>query len=80
MGDENIWEISKQKLLGMEIRRNLNYDDHVILLCIKVGRKQAVLARLPKFMSFKQKRILMKTFVESQFGYCPIIWMFYSKR
>ena len=80
MGDENIWEISKQKLLGMEIRRNLNYDDHVILLCIKAGRKQAVLARLSKFMSFKQKRILMKTFVESQFGYCPIIWMFHSKR
>ena len=77
MGDENIWEISKQKLLGMEIRRNLNYDDHVILLCIKAGRKQAVFARLSKFMSFKERRILMKTFVESQFGYCPVIWMFH---
>ena len=31
-------------------------------------------------MSFKQKRILMKTFVESQFGYCPIIWMFHSRK
>ena len=31
-------------------------------------------------MSFKQKRILMKTFVESQFGYCPLIWMFHSKK
>ena len=29
-------------------------------------------------MSFRQKRILMKTFVESQFGYCPLIWMFHS--
>ena len=31
-------------------------------------------------MSFKQKRILMKTFVESQFGYCPLIWMFHSRK
>ena len=31
-------------------------------------------------MSFKQKLILMKTFVESQFGYFPLIWMFCSRK
>ena len=31
-------------------------------------------------MSFKQKRIFMKTFVESQFGYCPLIWIFHSRK
>ena len=80
MGDEQIWESAKQKLLGIEIGRNLNFDDHVISLCKKAGRKLAVLARLSKFMSFKQKRILMKTFVESQFGFCPLIWMFHSRK
>ena len=35
---------------------------------------------LPNFMSFQQKRIYLKTFIESQFGYCPLIWMFYSRR
>ena len=80
MGDETIWESAKQKLLGMEIRRILNFDDHVISLCEKAGRKLTVLARTSKFMSFKQKRILMKTFVESQFGYCPLIWMFHSRK
>ena len=48
MGDEKIWESAKQKLLGMEIGRNLNFDDHVISLCKKAGRKLAVLARLSK--------------------------------
>ena len=52
----------------MEIGRNLNFDDHVISQCKK--------ARLYKFMSFTQKRILMKTFVESHFGY----WMFHSMK
>ena len=78
MGDGQIWESAKQKLLEIEIGRNLNFDDHVISLCKKAGRKLAVLARLSKFTSFKQKRILMKTFAESQFGYCPLIWMFHS--
>ena len=67
MGDEQIWKSAKQKLLRIEIGRNLNFDDHVISLRKKAGRKLVVLARLSRFMSFKQKRILMKTFVESQF-------------
>ena len=80
MGDEKIWESAKQKLLRIEIGRNLNFDDHVISLCKKAGRKLAVLAILSKFMNFKQKRILMKTFVESQFRYCPLIWMFHRRK
>ena len=61
-------------------RRSLNFDDHVISLCKKAGKELAVLARLSKFMSFNHKQILMKTFVESQFGYCPLIWMFHSRK
>ena len=30
MGDEKTWESAKQKLLGMEIGRNLKFDDHMI--------------------------------------------------
>ena len=63
----------------MEIGRNLNFDGHVFSLRHKAGRKLVVLARLSKFTSFKQKRILMKTFVESQFGNCPLIWMFHIR-
>ena len=80
MRDEIIWESVKQKLLGMEIRRNLNFDDHVISLCKKAGKKLAVLATLSKFMSFKQKRILMKTSVEYQFEYCPLTGCFIAGR
>ena len=46
VGDEKIWESAKQKLHGIKIGRNLNFDDEVILLCKKAGRKLAVLGRL----------------------------------
>ena len=75
MGEEIIWENANQKLLGMEVGRNLNFDDYVSSLCRKAGRKLTV----SKSMSLKFKQILMSTFVESKFGYCPLIWMFHSR-
>ena len=27
----------------------------------------------------KKKRIIMKTFIELPFGYCPLVWMFHSR-
>ena len=30
-------------------------------------------------MNISKKRIIMKSFIESQFGYCPLIWMFHSR-
>ena len=41
MGNEKILESAEQKCFGMEIGRNLNFDDHVISLCKKAGRKLA---------------------------------------
>ena len=61
----------------MKLGRNLDFDNHVFSLCKKAGRK---LARLSKFMIFKQKQILMKSFVESQFRYYLLIWMFHSRK
>ena len=74
IGDEIIWEINKQKLLGLQIDRNLNFNEYMSSLCKKLGKKLSVLARLSNFMSIKQRRVLMKSFVESQFGYRPSIW------
>ena len=80
IGNAKIWESDKQKLLGLNIDRNLNFNEHVSSLCRKAGNKLSVLARLSNFMSFKQRGVLLKTFIESQFGYWPLIWMFHGRR
>ena len=33
-------------------------------------------ARLSSFMSLEKRRLIMKVFMNSQFGYCTIVWMF----
>ena len=30
-------------------------------------------------MSFQQRRLLLKSFVEAHFGYCPLVWMFHGR-
>ena len=73
------WGSKNEKLLGLAIDRNLYFDDHVFTLCKKAGRKLAALSRISNCMNFeKEKRILLKAFVESQFGYCPLTGMFFS--
>ena len=66
-------------LLGITIDYELKFDDHVNRLCKKSSLKINALARIATFMNVSKKRIFMKSFIESQFGYCPLIWMFHSR-
>ena len=66
-------------LLGITIDHELKFDDHVNRLCKKASLKLNALARIAPFMNVSKKRIIMKSFIESQFGYCPLIWMFHSR-
>ena len=79
IGDEIIWGSNGQTLLGLQIDRNLNFNEYVSSLCKKAGKKLSVLPRLSNFMNIKQRRVLMKSFTESQFGCCPLIWMLHGK-
>ena len=74
---EHIW--AKVKLLGVIIDNKLNFEEHVNSLCNKANKKLTALIRLVKFLSFEKKRNLLKAFIESQFKYCPLIWMFHSR-
>ena len=38
------------------------------------------LARISGYMDITKLRIIMKSFITSQFSYCPLIWMFHSWR
>ena len=76
VGDELIWESAEQKLLGITIDKELCFDSHLVKLCKKVGQKVTVLSRIVNLLPFHKRRDILKAFIESQFSYCPLIWMF----
>ena len=61
------------------IKSGINLNEYVSSSWKKAGKKLSVSARLSNFMRIKQRRVLMKSFIESQFGFCPVIWMFHGR-
>ena len=70
----------KQVLLGITIDSNLTFENHINSICKKVSQKLVALARITPCMNIQERRTIMKSFVTSQFSYCPLIWMFHSRR
>ena len=66
-------------LLVITIDHELKFDDHVNDSCKKACLKLNALVRIAPFMNVSKKRIIIKSFTESQFGYCPLIWMFHGR-
>ena len=79
IGTDLIWESNHVKLLGVTIDRDLKFDKHVLKLCSKANQKLSALSRMANLLSFNKRRTLFKAFVESQFKYCPIVWMFHCQ-
>ena len=76
-------EITSEKsvrLLGVEIDNKLNFDTHISNLCRKAVTQLNVLKRLKSFIGFKEKQILVESFVFSNFNYCPLVWHFSSAK
>ena len=70
---------SYEKLLGVITDSELKFENHITKLCLKVSKKKNALCHISSFMSLGKCRTLMKAFIESQFNYCPLIWMFHSR-
>ena len=78
--DNEVIECSKSiKLLGVKIDNKLHFDEHVSSLCKKVSTKIHALVRVSNSMDDDKLRLLMKAFIESQFSYCPLVWMFHNR-
>ena len=79
INNDVICNSNSEKLLGVTVDSKLKFDEHVNNLCDKASQKLSALARVSHLMSRDQKRRIMKAFITSQFGYCPLVWMFCSR-
>ena len=71
---------NEQVLLGVTIDSNLSFEKHINNLCKKASQKLNALARISGYINLQKRRVIMKSFIISQFGYCLLSWMFHSKR
>ena len=72
IGNDVITSKISVKLLGVAFDNKLNFHEQMNNVCKKANNKLHELSRITKYLSPGKLRILMKTFIESQFNYCPL--------
>ena len=64
------------KLLGVTIDNELKFKKHIEDLYMKASYKLHALRRIRGYLKVEKARI---AFIDSQFNYAPLIWMFAGK-
>ena len=68
-----------EKLLGVAVDANHNFNCHLENILKKASKKVHVLARITPYMSLSKRKLLMNSFFTSQFNYCSLTWMCHSR-
>ena len=62
-------------MLVVNIDSKLNFDCQVNRLCNKGNKKLRALAGVTPYMTLEKKKIVMNSYFNAQFNYCPLIWI-----
>ena len=67
-------------LLGVTIDNKLRFKQHISKISRSAFYKLRALRRIRNFLTVEKSHILAKAFINSQFNYAALIWMFSGKR
>ena len=70
----------KDDLFGMTIDNELNFKQHITILCEKIKNQFNVVRRFRKLISTNTILRLYKAFILPHFYYCSVVWHFCGKR
>jgi hypothetical protein len=63
-------------VLGVTIDDQLNFTTHINVICRKAAQQLNVLKRLSSLLDFESRMLIFKSFILSNFNYCPLVWHF----
>ena len=77
---DNSFIESEDEQVLLRIPINPTFENHINSISRKVSQKLNAHAKTTRHINIKKQRTIMKSFATSQFSYCLLIWMFYSRR
>ena len=69
-----------EKFLGIKINNKLTFEGHEERLCKKASQKVNAVARISSLIRFEQRKPIVNLVIISHLSYCPLAWMFHSRR
>ena len=80
IGKKTVSNSKYEKLLGVKVDNELNFNEHISSLCKKANQKLNTLSCIASCMTFDQTRLILNSFITSHVSNCPIVWMFHSRK
>ena len=68
------------EILGIKIDQKLSFHQHIKNISKKAGQKVSALLRICPYLKDKKGNVIYNTMIKSQFNYCPLVWMFCSRK
>ena len=66
-------------MLGVTLDNRLKFNKHISSLSIKASRQINALKRIFNYLDENCRILIFKSFISSNFSYCPVSWMFSGK-
>ncbi len=66
--------ISGDKILGIHVDENLQWNTHFKNICKKVSSYLWLLSKIRQFLSVQHRTLFYKAYIQPHFGYCNVIW------
>ena len=74
--NQTIKSVPSVELLGIHLDDKLNFNLHISNICRSAANQLNALIRLKSYLSFNAKRVLINSYIISNFNYCPLVWIF----
>ena len=78
--DKTICSKSEVDILGLTIDENLEFEKYISKICQSASGQLHAIYRLNRYLKPKTRKLVMNSFILSNFSYCPLIWSFLSAR
>ena len=79
IGDHIISRNNTLKILGITLDEKLNFNEHIRNICQTSSRQINALRRISKILNRQCREKVYKSFINANFGYCPLVWMLCGK-
>lgn len=74
INNKNIENSECEKLLGVFIDQNLDFDKHIDYVCKNVSTKIALLSKIKKFLPLQTRKLYYNAYILPVIDYCLTVW------
>ena len=71
---------NKIKVLGVMLDDRLNFKSYVDDICNRASRQINYFKQFSKYLKIDRRLSVYKSFIQSNFSYCPVAWLFCGRK